>query len=222
MLVGTNNEILLSDFGLATIVSDSSISGEVAGTIHYMAPEQLSGKPQPGSDQYALGVTVYQWLCGDLPYHGSAQEILFQHISVPSPPLQEKGATISLSIEKVVLRALSKDPLKRYKTVMDFANALEQAILIDSNTSFDASTALQTSSVESDEITMKVNRNELMPAPLELRADEPVLDLPMTPDTPDEFATVSDEFIPHPLKPSAKTPSHTFSSTTSKKKIHPN
>jgi serine/threonine protein kinase len=221
MLVGSNNEILLSDFGLATIVSDSSISGEVAGTIHYMAPEQLSGKPQPTSDQYALGVTVYQWLCGYLPYQGSPQEILFQHMSVPSPPLQEKVATISHSIEEVVLRALSKDPGQRYPTVMDFAKALEQAVLADSNAFFDESTLQKDPSIEPDEITVKGNRTELVPAPLELSAAKPASDLPIIPDTPDEFATVSDDFKPHPLKSSAKTASHSPFSTTSKKKALP-
>jgi serine/threonine protein kinase len=229
MLVGSKNEILLSDFGLATIVSDSSISGEVAGTIHYMAPEQLSGKPQPTSDQYALGITAYQWLCGDLPYHGSPQEILFQHISVPSPYLHEKVATISPSIEKVVLKALSKDPMQRYETIVDFANALEQAVLVDSDASFDESTTPRTSlsllpknpTVESDEITVQGNRAELTPSPLELNAEEPAHDLPIFSDTPDEFATVSDEFKPHPLESSAKTSSHFPNSPASKKKVLP-
>src|SRR5436305_2362371 len=64
MLLGANNEVLLSDFGLA-IVAKSANSIHLqdrAGTIAYMAPEQLEGKPCTASDQYGLGVVVYEWL----------------------------------------------------------------------------------------------------------------------------------------------------------------
>jgi serine/threonine protein kinase len=62
MLVGRNEEVLLSDFGIATVAhSTGSLSAEAAvGTIAYMAPEQIQGHPRPASDQYALGVTVYE------------------------------------------------------------------------------------------------------------------------------------------------------------------
>src|SRR5207247_9973791 len=62
MLLGRKNEVLLSDFGIA-IVAQSSLqqqAGDTAGTIAYMAPEQLQGKPRPASDQHALGRVVYQ------------------------------------------------------------------------------------------------------------------------------------------------------------------
>src|SRR5207249_11061498 len=67
MLLGRSNEVLLSDFGIA-IISQSSRqqqAQDAAGTLAYMAPEQLQGKPRPASDQYALGIVVYEWLCGD-------------------------------------------------------------------------------------------------------------------------------------------------------------
>ena len=52
----------------------------MAGTIAYMAPEQVQGKPRPASDQYALGIVVYEWLCGERPFHGSFTEIATQHV----------------------------------------------------------------------------------------------------------------------------------------------
>src|SRR5436305_1153109 len=67
MLLVRLNEVLLSDFGLA-IITQSSYSQQVqdsAGTIAYMAPEHIQGHPCPASDQYALGVVVYEWLSGD-------------------------------------------------------------------------------------------------------------------------------------------------------------
>src|SRR2546426_7378827 len=62
MLLGRNHEVLLSDFGLAVLIESSGTQNtqEMAGTAPYMAPEQFQGKPQKASDQYALGVVVYE------------------------------------------------------------------------------------------------------------------------------------------------------------------
>src|SRR2546430_2925198 len=82
MLLGRNNEVLLSDFGIAIITQSSryQVTQEAAGTITYMAPEQIQGKPRLASDQYALGVVVYEWISGDRPFLGSFTEIASQHI----------------------------------------------------------------------------------------------------------------------------------------------
>src|SRR5437667_8637113 len=72
MLLGRQQEVVLSDFGLAALAQSSSqlyrSAQGTAGTIAYMAPEQIEGHPRPASDQYALGVVVYDWLCGQLPF----------------------------------------------------------------------------------------------------------------------------------------------------------
>src|SRR5437762_4455124 len=72
MLLGRRNEVLLSDFGIAVIAQSTRMQStqEVVGTAYYMAPEQLQGKPRLASDQYALGVVVYEWLSGSRPFHG--------------------------------------------------------------------------------------------------------------------------------------------------------
>ena len=129
MLLGRRGEILLSDFGIALVAQSSRYQStqDMAGTIAYMAPEQIQGKPRPASDQYALGVVVYEWLTGDRPFHGSFPEIAVQHTIVPPPPLHEKAPTILPDLEQVVLTALAKDPHQRYASVQAFARALEQA-----------------------------------------------------------------------------------------------
>src|SRR5215469_7373756 len=129
MLLGHNDEVLLSDFGIAVVAHTerSLTTQEMAGTVPYMAPEQIRGKPRPASDQYALGITVYEWLCGARPFRGSQWEIIDQQLSVPPPPLREKVPTIPPAVEQVVLTALDKDPHKRFASVQAFANALEQA-----------------------------------------------------------------------------------------------
>ena len=134
MLLGINDEVLLSDFGISAIeqstsvlVTQKKLASNPAGTISYMAPEQIEGKPQPASDQYALGIVVYEWLSGSHPFQGEPLAVMYQHVHAPPPPLREKIATISPAVEHVVLRALAKNPQQRFASIWAFAEALEQA-----------------------------------------------------------------------------------------------
>lgn len=133
MLLGANNEVLLSDFGIALLAQSSRYQStqDVVGTAAYMAPEQFQGRPVPASDQYALGVVVYEWLTGERPFHGSFAEIASQHmLAVPS--LRDKVPIISPVTEEVVRTALAKDPQNRFLRVQAFANAFEQSVLATS------------------------------------------------------------------------------------------
>ena len=133
MLLDSQDNLLLSDFGLALFTPSSGtyskhgLVQQVAGTSLYLAPEQLQGRPRAASDQYALAVVVYEWLCGTPPFKGTLLEIAMQHLSVPPPPLPSQLPALSPSIEGVVLRALAKEPEQRFTTVQEFATALQQA-----------------------------------------------------------------------------------------------
>ena len=129
MLLGRHEEVLLSDFGIATVAhsSGSLSTKEAVGTLSYMPPEQIEGHPRAASDQYALGCVVYEWLCGCRPFEGSPTEVMVQQLSMPPPPMHEKVANVPLEVEQVVLRALAKDPDEQFASMRDFALALEQA-----------------------------------------------------------------------------------------------
>jgi eukaryotic-like serine/threonine-protein kinase len=131
MLLDQHHTIAISDFGIAFMSQSSHYhtTQAIAGTAAYMAPEQLQGHPQRASDQYATGIVVYEWLAGDLPFHGSFTEIASQHLFMPPPRLSEKVPSLPSAIEQVVLRALEKDPRRRFEDVQAFATALEQASL---------------------------------------------------------------------------------------------
>lgn len=131
MLLGTNERVLLNDFGIA-VVSQSTVPEQSAfydfeGTILYTAPEQLVGLPRRASDQYSLGIVVYEWLTGTWPFTGSFDEVAQQHFFEPAPPLRTHDDTISTAVERVVLKALAKAPEDRYPSILDFAIALSVA-----------------------------------------------------------------------------------------------
>ncbi len=129
LLLGRTNDVLLSDFSIAQATQSSSHQSTqaFAGTVAYMAPEHIKGKPRPASDQYALGIVAYEWLSGDRPFHGSFMDLCTQHMTASPPPLRTRVPSISPAVEAVVMTALAKDPQKRFSSVWAFATALEQA-----------------------------------------------------------------------------------------------
>jgi serine/threonine protein kinase len=129
MLLGSQQELLLSDFGVAAIAHATQsldLQGH-SGTPPYMAPEQIEGRPRPASDQYALGIVAYEWLSGSPPFAGSISEIIGQHMFATPPLLRETLPSLAPQVEAVIFKALAKDPKERFENVQLFAQHLEQA-----------------------------------------------------------------------------------------------
>ena len=132
ILLGRRYEALLSDFGIALIAKSEryySTQGiqDLAGTIAYMAPEQIQAQACPNSDQYSLGIVVYEWLSGARPFQGTFTEVAVKQTLAPPPSLRKIVPELSAEVEEVVMKALDKEPTRRYASVQDFANALQQA-----------------------------------------------------------------------------------------------
>jgi serine/threonine protein kinase len=129
MLIGENNEILLSDFGIALIAQSSQYQStkDMAGTIAYMAPEQIASHPRSSSDLYSLGIVAYEWLCGRQPFDGTYTEVAIKHSVTPPRSPREHLPTLPPDVAYVVLIALAKQPEQRFVSVNAFATALEQA-----------------------------------------------------------------------------------------------
>lgn len=132
LLLGRHDEVLLGDFGISSPIfsSRSHSTQDIAGTITYMAPEQLQGHPCQASDQYALGVIVYEWLAGKRPFSGSFAEIATQHCLAKPTPLRSAHPSLPQPVEAVVLHALAKRPEQRFASVQAFAETLERAVAI--------------------------------------------------------------------------------------------
>lgn len=129
MLVGRNKELLLGDFGVAVFSRNARDPRlhEASGTLAYMAPEQLCGDACLASDQYALAVVIYEWLCGSCPFSGTPAEMMQHHLHTLPPSLCEKVPHVPEAVEQVVLRALAKEPQQRFAGVREFADALASA-----------------------------------------------------------------------------------------------
>jgi len=126
--------VKIVDFGIAKKIGggkgqDLTEPGLVAATVHYASPEQLRGSPEQRSDIYALGVVLYELLTGRRPFEASTQGELFSMILDPavSPPrLQQARPDLEFPqvLQKVLNRALEKDPANRYSTATEFSDAL--------------------------------------------------------------------------------------------------
>jgi serine/threonine protein kinase len=127
LLLGKRNEVWLSDFGIALQSGAQPQAQELRGTTAYLAPERIHGVTLPASDQYGLAVLVYEWLCGEHPFSGTTLQICHQHLYAAPPPLRHRRTAISPAVEYVVLKALAKDPARRFADVEEFAQALQQA-----------------------------------------------------------------------------------------------
>lgn len=129
IMVGADGHAILTDFGLALSVPEGTL-GTTFGSVHYIAPEQAVSSAQavPQSDLYSLGVVLYEMLSGRVPFDdASAMSVALKHLSDPPPPPSLYNPQVTPQIESMVLRALDKDPAKRYQTGAAFIKALEDA-----------------------------------------------------------------------------------------------
>lgn len=115
--------LLLSDFGLAKVFTNSSATNTILGTPTYMAPEQFEGAARPESDQYALAVMIYYLLAGRAPFEGDPMQLMRQHLVAPVPSITTFNPAISPVINGVLVRAMSKQPEQRFPSVAAFAEA---------------------------------------------------------------------------------------------------
>ncbi len=131
MLLRDNNWLLLTDFGIARILTDADAftSGLYLGTPTYMAPEQAQGQAVPASDIYSLAVVAYQLFTGHLPFQADNPFALsFQHAFAPPSSPRIFNPALSPEFELALLRGLLKDPAQRPPTAIAYVTGLDQAL----------------------------------------------------------------------------------------------
>jgi serine/threonine protein kinase len=121
---------VLLDLGLARVTDAETLTrtGAVIGTVGYMSPEQAKGvSPKtltPAVDVYGLGVILYELLAGEAPFRGRPMKVLKAIVSQEPPWPPELEAKVPKGLQRIVLRALAKDPQQRYASAADLGEAL--------------------------------------------------------------------------------------------------
>ncbi|MGE5639713.1 MAG: CHASE2 domain-containing serine/threonine-protein kinase, partial [Clostridia bacterium] len=125
-----SDTLKLADFGIARLTDSSKTkTGMVLGTPSYMSPEQLAGKKIEGrSDLFSLAVSLYQLLCGKLPFEGeSMAQLMFKIANEPPTPITSVNPAVPEGLAAFLDRAMAKDPDQRFQTGEEFAGALRAA-----------------------------------------------------------------------------------------------
>jgi hypothetical protein len=135
VMVSASGDVKILDFGIAKMKDSGepvglTRTGTVMGTLAYMSPEQAGGEAVDGrSDLYSVGVILYELLTGEAPFKGkTAGELMKQQLFTAPPRPRDKRPEIPLSLEAVVLRALEKEPDKRFKDAHAFGDALRATV----------------------------------------------------------------------------------------------
>lgn len=126
---GDADHVKVIDFGIASLSDDDRITshGQILGTPAYMAPEQVSGDPTgPSTDQYAVGVILFEMLSGRLPFEGTAQVVFYKHVTSirPDPRDYAPHRGIPAELAQACMRAMAIDPAQRFPDAAAFSDAL--------------------------------------------------------------------------------------------------
>lgn len=132
IMIEDNGLIKITDFGIAMALNSTQLTqtNSVMGSVHYLPPEQASGKGSTiKSDIYSLGILMYELLAGSVPFKGdTAVEIALKHMKEKLPSIRKQNPTIPQSIENIVLKATAKNPKNRYDSVREMYSDLKTAM----------------------------------------------------------------------------------------------
>ncbi|HUR53882.1 MAG TPA: serine/threonine-protein kinase, partial [Gemmataceae bacterium] len=127
LLLEDGERVWVADFGLAKIVDLNGLTatGDILGTLQYLAPECLAGESSPRSDVYGLGATLYEMLTGEPPFTADSPARLIKQIGDTEPlPPRAWNNTIPHDLETIVLKAMAREPSQRYRSAKEFADDL--------------------------------------------------------------------------------------------------
>ena len=128
IMILENGLVKIMDFGIAMALNGTQLTqtNSIMGSVHYLPPEQASGKGATlQSDIYSMGIVMYELLTGKLPYKGdNAVEIALKHLKEPLPSIREELPNIPQSVENIIIKATAKNPKNRYADAREMHNDL--------------------------------------------------------------------------------------------------
>ena len=132
IMILENGIVKITDFGIAVAMNSTQLTqtNSVMGSVHYLPPEQASGKGATlQSDIYSLGILMFELLTGKLPFKGeNAVEIALKHLKEPMPSLRKELPDVPQSIENIILRATAKNPKNRYADAREMYEDLKTCL----------------------------------------------------------------------------------------------
>ncbi len=161
---GEMDFVKLLDFGIAKLSEGDAFTetGVIIGTPYYMAPEQITNAKSitPSVDIYSLGIVLFEMITGQLPFSAnSAEEFLLAHVNVipPLPSSISDIQPIDTELEQIIMRALAKDPQKRFASIREMEQALNTYITRNSTPISPTTTLAHTNNIESPSLPSQPN-----------------------------------------------------------------
>ena len=132
IMILENGLVKITDFGIAMAMNATQLTqtNSVMGSVHYLPPEQASGKGSTlKSDIYSMGILMYELLTGTLPYRGdNAVEIALKHLKEPLPSIRDILPDIPQSVENIILKSAAKNPKNRYNDAREMYEDLKTCL----------------------------------------------------------------------------------------------
>ena len=132
IMILENGLVKITDFGIAMAMNATQLTqtNSVMGSVHYLPPEQASGKGSTlKSDIYSMGILMYELLVGVLPYRGdNAVEIALKHLKEPLPSIREELPDLPQAVENIILKSAAKNPKNRYNDAREMYEDLKTCL----------------------------------------------------------------------------------------------
>ena len=132
IMILENGMVKITDFGIAMAMNSTQLTqtNSVMGSVHYLPPEQASGKGATlQSDIYSIGILFYELLTGTLPYKGeNAVEIALKHLKEPLPSVRDQVPNVPQSVENIIIKATAKNPKNRYADAREMHEDLKTCL----------------------------------------------------------------------------------------------
>ena len=130
IIISREGKVKVMDFGIAKAVTGDTINSEAIGSVHYISPEQArGGYCDSRSDLYSLGITMYEMLTGSVPFDGeNTVSVALAHLQTPMTPPGKQIATVTRSLDKIVLKCTQKAPENRYASATALITDLRKAL----------------------------------------------------------------------------------------------
>ena len=131
IIISRAGKVKVTDFGIAKAATSNTVSQNAVGSVHYLSPEQArGGYSDEKSDIYSLGVTLYEMLCGQVPFAGdNSVSVALSHINDEAIPICDIRPDVPASVEKIVQKCMQKKPERRYLSASELIADLKRSII---------------------------------------------------------------------------------------------